>query len=144
MSSYNLTKSEKRNRNNHFTIFAQYRCLSQNEHRFVALPHSIINHCSFTSLKDKTKLLYLYMTDYSQGNQEFTYPRRIYKNLMCNETFDNAINELIEHGFIEIVSNGGLCNNENIYKFVSKWKTFIPEPKKKRKTKIQENKTKSN
>lgn len=135
-----LTKSEKRHRDNHYTIFADYKCLSKGESRFMALPHSIMNYKSFTSLSDKSKILYFYMTDYAQGNQEFTYPRRIYKNLMCNQTFDKSVAELTKHGFIEKVSQGGLCNNENIYKFISKWRHYTPECPKKRITKISENK----
>ena len=138
-----LTKSEKKHRNNHYTIFEEYRCLSPKEHRFVALPHSIINHKSFTTLKPMSKVLYFYMSDYAQGEKEFTYPRRIYKNIMCNQTFIVCLEELIEHGFLCVVNQGGLCNNDSVYSFSSKWKNFNPEPRKKRITKINENKTKN-
>ena len=137
------TSAEKKNRDNHYTIFAGYRCLSPNEHRFMALPHSIMHYKSFTALKPMSKLLYFYMVDYSQGEQEFTYPRRIYKNLMCNQTFKNCVDELIKHGFLEIANPGGLCNNNTIYRFISKWRNYIPESRKKRTTKINENKIKN-
>lgn len=139
MNNRKRSKSERRNLDNHYSIFAYYRSLdSTKDKRFVALPHSLINHQSFTSLSDKSKLLYLYMTDYSQGKQEFSYPRRIYKNLMCNETFKTSREELKEHGFITIMSEGGLFNNEAQYKFIADWKNFKPKVKQKRKTKIQE------
>ena len=63
IKNMSLTNNEKKHRDNHYTIFADYRCLSSKEHRFMALPHSIINHKSVTTLRPMSKLLYFYMTD---------------------------------------------------------------------------------
>ena len=126
---------------NHYSIFASYKTVdSSKDKRFVALPHSLINHQSFTTLKPNSKLIYLYMMDYAQGNQVFSYPRRMNKNLVSAQTFKTSVGELIEHGFIKIKSYGGLENNEKKYEFCSDWKYYTPVKKKKRQTKIQENK----
>ena len=136
-----LSKAQKRNRDNHYKIFARYRCLNPGkEKEFVALPRSLINHISFTSMHQSSKLLYIYMTDYARGRQEFTYPRRIFINLMSIETFRKAKNELIEHGFITVISEGGLYNNEAKYRFVSEWKKYMPVRKKKRQNNFLKNK----
>lgn len=136
-SKRKMTKSQRRNLDNHYTIFASYRCVEPGkEKRFMAVPHRIIHHIAFTSMRPLSKLLYFYMTDYAEGKQEFTYPRRIYKNLMSLQTFQSARQELIEHGFIKITSEGGLFNNEAIYKFIGDWREYKPIQKKKRKNNI--------
>jgi hypothetical protein len=141
-----MTTRQKRNMENTFKIFDAVRCVNKNEKRFMALPHSILHHPSFTSLKKSSQLVYIYMTDYATNgfSNEFTYPRRIYKNIVSNETFKTAIKELAEHGFIEVIGNGKNIIDESLYKFSTKWKDYKPKPKTKRKTKITENKYNSN
>ena len=141
-----MTKQQKRNMENTFSIFDTVRCLNpHSEKRFMALPHSILNHPSFTSMKSSSKLIYIYMSDYVTKSfcNEFQYPHNVYKNIVSNETFKRAIEELEEHGFIEVIGEGKWNFTKTTYKFSTKWKDFKPKIKKKRKTKIIENKIKS-
>lgn len=94
----------------------------------------------FLSLKPTTSLIYIYMLDYSNGFQEFQFPKSIYNKLVSNETFKKAKAELIEKGFIEEVANGKNTRTESIYKFSDKWNFYRLQVKEKRKTKITENK----
>lgn len=92
--------------------------------KFVMMFHSMLNHVAYTTLTDKAKLIYVYMCDYSNGMKEFTYPHRIYKNICSNETFLKAVNQLEEHGLIEVVFCGKHTKTENIYAFSTKWKDY--------------------
>lgn len=136
-----MTKSEKRNMENSFKIFHPVRTVNPNHHRFIGIPHDFMTHPNFISLSPNAKIIYLYMTDYATYNiREFPFPRKIYKGLVCNSTFEKAIKELEEHGFIEKTFNGKPYMKENLYSFIESWKTYKVEKKRKRKTKIVENK----
>lgn len=96
----------------------------KDDKKFSMLFHSMLKHKSFISLSDKAKTIYLYMTDYSNGKYEFTYPYSIYKNISSKPTFINCIKELEQHGFIEVKFCGKHTRTENIYTFSSKWKNY--------------------
>lgn len=98
--------------------------------KFVQITHTLLNHSSFTTLKRSSQMLYIYMRDYSNGKYEFIYPYKIYKNILPKQGFQEALKELIEHGFIEIKASGRFTRTENIYQFSSKWIDYIPPEKK--------------
>ncbi len=66
--------------------------------------------------------LYIMMKAYANGNAEFEYPHRIYKQFLSNQTFINARQELIDKGYLyPFVSNKNL-RTQNKYKFSSSWR----------------------
>lgn len=109
--------------------FPKWQCPKAKD-KFVQITHTLLNHQSFTTLKRSSQMLYIYMRDYSNGNYVFTYPYKIYKNIFSKQGFQIALNELIEHGFLEIKASGRYTRTENIYQFSAKWIDYIP-PKKK-------------
>jgi hypothetical protein len=71
--------------------------------------------------------LYIMMKNYAKGKADFTFPHRIYKNFISNQTFIVSRQELIDKGYIEpFISNANL-RIENKYKFSSKWKEHNKE-----------------
>ena len=98
---------------------------------FVGLPHSLLMNKNFLQLNPTSKLVYIYMLDYSNGEIETTFPQSIYSKITCKSSFENAKKELTKYGFIEEVANGRFTRTENIYKFSDKWKTLDIPPKRK-------------
>lgn len=89
---------------------------------FVALPHSLLMNKRYKKLKSSSQMIYTYMTDYANGGEYTKFPKSIYTEITTCQTFNNAIKELVENGFIEIAENGRFTRTENIYRFIDKWK----------------------
>lgn len=84
--------------------------------------------------------LYIMMKSYAQGEVEFNYPHRIYKDIMSNQTFKVARQELINMGYLEPFVSHKTNRTENEYRFSSKWRE---RNKEKIKETIENRKTKS-
>ena len=113
-----------------------YQMLGENKKKklsFVPIPHTLLMNENFIRLKDSSKKIYLYMTDYANGQEITTFPKSIYEKITTKETFSNAIKELVEYGFIEIIGFGKNTRTANIYKFIDKWKYIKLPEKQKRK-----------
>ena len=108
----------------------QYDKNQNNKRKFTGISHSLMINKNFLALKHTSKIVYFYMLDYANGNQTFTFPKRIYSNVVCNSTFDSAKKQLIEYGFIEEVANGKNTRTASIYKFSEKWHNFKVNNKK--------------
>ena len=113
---------------NEFSIYASYRDdkeYYEKQHikrTFMALPHSLLMNKNFLALRYSSKIIYMYMTDYSKGNKSFKFPYSIYSKITTKATFETSKNELIKYGFIEEVANGKNTRTANIYEFSSRWK----------------------
>ena len=59
---------------------------------------------------------------YNNGELEYTYSEA--EQIMHRNTFAQAITELVERGFIDIVRSGGLNKKKNLYKLSHRWKYF--------------------
>lgn len=89
---------------------------------FVALPHSLLMNNRYINLKASTQKIYTYMTSYANGGEYTKFPKSIYTKITTTQTFNTAIKELIENGFIEIEVHGKNTRTENLYRFIDKWK----------------------
>ena len=90
------------------------------EDRLISIPHSLLINGNFMLLKPMSKIIYLYMLDYSFGSKTTCFPKSEYTQITNCEGFANAIKELCEKGFIEVKdSRKGL---PNLYEFSEKWK----------------------
>ena len=133
----------KKNKNeNKLKVFADWRhdknYKGNKVKSFVALPHSLLMNETFKRLRPSSKIIYMYMTDYSNGLQDFIFPKSIYEKITTKRTFENARKELEKYGFIEVTVFGKNTRTENQYRFISKWKTIILPKKEKRKTHIND------
>lgn len=112
-----------------------YKCKNEDSRKtksFVAIPHSLLMNNNFMSLSPKSKVLYMYMMDYANGQKYFEFPHSIYSQIMTNQGFIDCRKQLVEQGFIEEVSNGRYVRKPNKYMFSSKWKKIDIEPKEKK------------
>lgn len=66
--------------------------------------------------------LYIMMKSYANGEVEFEFPYRIYKNFICKQTFTTARQELIDLGYIEPFNSHKTMRVANKYRFSSKWR----------------------
>ena len=123
-------------------VFAKWRhdetCTSKKKNAFTPLPHTLLMHDNFIRLRPNAMRLYIYMTDYANGQQETAFPKSIYEKITTKQTFQNSIEQLEDFGFIEIIKKGKPTRTENIYKFSDKWKRIIFSEKEKRKTHIND------
>ena len=135
-----MSKRKRKMEENKMIVFANWRHDSEYTSKgnkaksFVALPHTLLMNENFIRLRPTSKMIYIYMTDYANGLQYFTFPKSIYEKITTKQTFQNAKKELIEHGFIEVIGYGKNTIDMNQYKFIDKWKTIILPPKNKRET----------
>ena len=90
--------------------------------KHIRLTKSMMNHKRFKELKYSSIIIYLYMKLWANGEIEFDYSNSLGNNIVSPMTFNTAIKELIDKGFIERVyfSNGG-GHKPNRYKFSNKW-----------------------
>jgi hypothetical protein len=66
--------------------------------------------------------LYIMMKSYANGEVEFEFPYRVYKNFICKQTFTTARKELIDLGYIEPFNSHKTMRVANKYRFSSKWR----------------------
>ena len=97
-----------------------YKLKDKNK-KFVQIFHNQLCNNYFLKLSSNSKILYIYMLDYSNGNIETEFPHRIYKQLMTTPTFNKCIEELENNGFIEIKKRGKFNHKPNVYKFTDNW-----------------------
>ena len=88
---------------------------------FIRLSHSLLTHPKFLSLSKSSQLVYIYMVLYSKGQREFSYPKRMYINIVSQPKFSACVKELSKNGFIEVKCSGKNTRTENIYTFSSNW-----------------------
>lgn len=114
-----------------------YQMLGENKKKkmsFAPMPHTLLMNENFIRLSDSSKKIYLYMTDYANGQETTTFPRSIYERITTKQTFSKSIKQLNDYGFIEIIGFGKNTRTENIYKFIGDWKNKKLPKKLKRKT----------
>jgi len=59
---------------------------------------------------------------YNNGDLSYTYKEA--SKIMHRNTYAKALNELVSHGFIDIVRSGGLNKECNIFALSHRWKKF--------------------
>ena len=93
--------------------------------KHIRLTQDMLNSINFKSLKQSSKVLYMYMKLWSCWNEEFDYSISLGSNILSQATVISSTRELIEKGFIEKVyfSNGG-GHKPNRYKLSNKWQYY--------------------
>ena len=91
------------------------------DEKFIQIYHDLLLNENFLKLNYSSKVVYIYMLDYSLGKMEFTFPYSIYSKITSKETFQKTLKELSEKGFIEIIGMGKNTRTPNKYRFSSKW-----------------------
>jgi len=71
---------------------------------------------------------YCKFTGYNRGNLSLTSREK--KDKMSNRLFSAAILEVICFGFVDVVREGGLLRQCNIYRLSDRWRRLLNEPEK--------------
>ena len=91
------------------------------DNSFAMIYSSLYNSNAYRDLKPISKDIYIGIVCYSKGNYITEYPYRIYKTRCSKGAFQTAIKDLVEHGFIDIISSGKFNHRANEYRFCDKW-----------------------
>ena len=84
----------------------------------------MINSQAFKNLSNPARVAYLLLKAQCNkfGQNEVKYPYSHAQTYMDKKTFNKALKQLTENGFIEKSSYGGLYRRTNVYKFVEAWR----------------------
>lgn len=95
---------------------------------FVPILKHMINSQAFKNLTNPARVAYLLLKAQCNkfGQNEVKYPYSHAEVYMDKKTFNKAIKQLIENGFIEKSCYGGLYRRTNVYKFVDNWRKITP------------------
>lgn len=105
------------------TPFKDYESPVENENyqvdyvRMLDLQLTCMNELSANAFR-----LYIMMKSYANGEVEFEFPHKIYKNFICKQTFTKARQELIDFGYVEPFNSHKTMRVANKYRFSSKWR----------------------
>ena len=96
---------------------------------FVPILKHMINSQAFKNLTNPARVAYLLLKAQCNkfGQDEVKFPYSHAEPYMNRHTFQKAIKQLVENGFIEKSSYGGLYRRTNVYKFVNNWRDRKPE-----------------
>lgn len=94
------------------------------EKRYFRLGATLLASQAMLTLSPSAFKVLCYMKIESAGSRKFTYPHAKYRVFMSKPTFYKARDELIEHGFIDIVQNNKNLRKANVYMFSDRWKSL--------------------
>ena len=93
------------------------------EGRFLQIGNSLLLSDKFGDLSASAQHLYLCAAMEAGGHREFIFPAAAMKKYhLARSTAQSALNELTQHGFIELMSCGKITREPNQYRFSFRWK----------------------
>lgn len=92
------------------------------EDNFIFITKSMMDNENWLSLTSNSKILYMYMKLWAYGREQFQFAYTLAQNCIKNtKTIHNCINQLVEKGFIDIVSISRKVGYGTTYKFSDRW-----------------------
>lgn len=95
---------------------------------YIRLGQSLLDHPAYCTMKPLSQVIYIQMVKQAKGKTAFEFPHSVYSKYCSNDGFNKAKVQLIERGFIEVITDNRFTGKENKYKFSSAWKEYIPPP----------------
>lgn len=93
---------------------------------FYALYHRMIDSVAWQSLSPTSTKVFIQLMRKHNGNNgkdlSLTYSEM--KGIVAPATLSKCITELVEHGFIDVIRQGGLQKQCNIFGQSERWKAF--------------------
>ena len=93
---------------------------------FIQLYHYMIESGAWQDLSCYSRTVYLEIArkhnGYNNGDLSYTFQEA--SKIMHRSTYGKALNELVSHGFIDIVRSGGLNKQCNIFALSYRWKKY--------------------
>lgn len=94
------------------------------EKRYFRLGATLMASEPMRSLSPSAFKILCYMKIESGGKRSFKFPFSKYRAYTTRPTFEKALKELVEKGFIDIVQRNSNLRKPNIYMFSNRWKTL--------------------
>ena len=90
------------------------------------LPHHMIKSDAWQDLSCYARAAYIEIGAKQNGKNEsdLSYTFQEASKIMHRNTYAKALNELVNHGFIDVVRSGGLYNKCNIFAISGRWKYY--------------------
>jgi len=92
------------------------------------MPYEIWDSKAFRELTVPARYLYCeFLRKYNGNNAhnlKMTHKEVRARKFMAINTFTNARDQLIEHGFIDVISRGGLWKQAAIFGFSNRWREY--------------------
>lgn len=95
------------------------------EKRYIRLGDTLLLSAAMLSLRHLSFRIYVNMMLEAGGKAEFEFPYHKYKEYCSKDGFKNAVSELLQKGFIEVIENNKHRCKPNLYRFSDKWKNWI-------------------
>ena len=93
---------------------------------FIQMFHYMIKSDAWQDLSCHARTAYLEIAvkhnGYNTGNLSYTFKEA--SKIMHRNTYAKVLNELVSHGFIDIVRSGGLNKECNIIALTHRWKKY--------------------
>lgn len=93
---------------------------------YTQLFHHMIKSEAWQDLSCYARTVYIEISakhnGYNNGNLSYTFKEG--EKIMHRNTYAKALNELVSHGFIDIVRSGGLNKECNIFALSYRWKKY--------------------
>lgn len=103
-----------------------YWCSGASDSRdkiFIQIGASLLEHPTFTKLKDSAKLCYLCMVLEAKGRPDFQFPRRTAELYGISErSLRRNVQELEAAGLVDVVASGRNTKSATDYRFSVRWK----------------------
>lgn len=96
------------------------------EQRYIRLSNSQMVSMAMKSLSSSAFRVYVNMKLESGHNVQFKFPFSKYKSYMTRPTFKQAVDELVDKGFIEVAQHNANLRKANVYRFSDGWKSYMP------------------
>jgi hypothetical protein len=94
------------------------------EGRFIQVGNSLLLSPKLHKLTVGARYAYLCMTIESGGKREFSFTKSVARKYDIGAaSHSRHVKELLEAGFIECITPGGLLGLKNVYKFLFSWKS---------------------
>ena len=94
--------------------------------QFIQLFHYMIKSDAWQNLSCYARTVYIEISAKHNGfnNGDLSYTFQEASKIMHRTTYAKALNELVSHGFIDIVRSGGLNKQCNIFALSFRWKRY--------------------
>lgn len=104
---------------------------TQKTERYVRISKSMYTSKAWKSLKSQERDLYIAMkikflknSDGTNNSRNISFTYKEAEEIMSSKTFTKARDHLVEKGFIDIVREGWVKSECNIYAFSERWKLY--------------------
>jgi hypothetical protein len=92
------------------------------EKKYTRLGVSLLAHEKVRMLPPNAFRVYVYMTLYCKGYQDFVMPYSLYRGFTTKPAFSRAIKELAKAGLIEVIEKNGNLRKPNKYRFSTQYR----------------------